>query len=415
MLLTKYLENYAESESQQNFTHIKPAINCLVIPCRDESTDLLSRLKILLSYNPSTLIILVVNQPVSQIDSVLNETLAKAAKDKLANSILVIDRFSDGKCIDDKHGVGLARKIGCDAACQLIAQGIISSQWIHTSDADVSWPHDYFTATAKLHSYAAVIYPFTHQPRSGVSGLPIALYELSLRYYVAGLKYAGSPYSYHSVGSTLAINVNNYAMVRGFPKRSAGEDFHILNKLCKTGDIASLQAPVITIFDRDSNRTPFGTGPAVSKLSAMQDATEEYLYYHPQCFELLKTWLDFTPSLFDLGNTEKVITTLKKTLKPVLVKALLFAKIEQQLNHCFKQAKTNQGFVKQLNDGFDALTTLRLIHYLRDHQYPSIDVKELLTLNTWFTLALNGDHEQKNPLDINQQSITLVNHYLARQ
>jgi hypothetical protein len=414
MPLAKYLENYAESESQQNLTQVKPATNCLVIPCRDESTNLLSRLKTLLTSNPKTLVILVVNQPKSQTDSSVNKALAVAAKDQLANKILVIDRFSDGNRIDDKHGVGLARKIGCDIACQLFDQGVITSQWIHTSDADVSWPHDYFTATAALHDYAAVIYPFTHKPRDNVNGLPIALYELSLRYYVAGLKYAGSPYSYHTVGSTLAINAKNYAMVRGFPMRSAGEDFHILNKLRKTGDIASIKAPALTIFDRDSNRTPFGTGPAVSKLSAMQDATEEYLYYHPQCFELLKTWLDLTPNLFDLKNTEQVIATLKEKLQLVLVEALFSAKIEQRINHCFKQAKTNQSFLKQLNDSFDALVTLRLIHYLRDHQYPSININELLTLNTWFKSAVNNEFKQKNQLDINQQSITLVNQHLAR-
>jgi hypothetical protein len=409
----KYLHNYAEPEAQQNFNFIRSVTNCLVIPCRNESIDLLEQLKKLLKSAPSTLVILVINQPESQIDNAANKALSMAAHDQLSDSVLVIDRFSPGRRIKDKQGVGLARKIGCDIACQLIHQGIVTSKWIHTSDADVCWPNDYFSATARLNNVAAANYPFTHIQREGSSGLPIALYELSLRYYVAGLNHAGSSYCYHTVGSTLAINADNYAMVRGFPKRNAGEDFHILNKLRKTGVVASLTAPNIAIFDRESNRAPFGTGPAVAKIGIMDNAIDKYVFYHPQCFELLKTWLDLSTQLFFLGNTTAVLATIETELNPTLVKGLKAAKIEPLIEHCFKQAKTNMGFVKQLQDGFDALTTLRLIHFLREHKYPSINLTELCTLSSWFALAVSIDYEQKPWLTINQQSITLLNQQLA--
>jgi hypothetical protein len=414
MLIAKYLQNYAEPEAQQNFSRIKSVTNCLVIPCRDESTDLLIQLTALLNSAPSTLIILVVNQPESQTDSTANVALTKAAQIKLTDNVLVIDRFSEDKRIPDKQGVGLARKIGCDIACQLIHQGIVASKWVHTSDADVSWPDDYFNATSQLENFAAANYPFTHIQRQTDNGLPITLYELSLRYYVAGLNHACSPYCYHTIGSTLAINANNYAMVRGFPKRSAGEDFHILNKLRKTGAIASLTGPRLTVYDRESNRAPFGTGPAVAKIGAMPNPIDEYDFYHPECFELLKTWLDLTHQLFALGNTAAALATITAELDPIVVKGLETAKIEQLINHCFKQAKTNSGFVKQLQDGFDALTTLRLIHFLRDHKYPSINARELCTQSSWFRMAIGNDNKQKPQLDINQESITLFNQRLAR-
>ena len=73
MSIAKYLHNYAELEAQQNFNFIKPATNCLVIPCRNESIDLLKQLKTLLKNAPSTLIILVINQPESQIDDTINK------------------------------------------------------------------------------------------------------------------------------------------------------------------------------------------------------------------------------------------------------------------------------------------------------------------------------------------------------
>jgi hypothetical protein len=414
MLIAKYLKNYAEPEAQQDFSYIKPAKNCLVIPCRDESTDLLKPLEKLLSSAPSTLVILVINQPESQTDIVLNKALAAAARGQLSDKVLVVDRFSAHKRINDKQGVGLARKIGCDIACQLVHQGIVSSKWIHTSDADASWPDDYFSATSQLENFAAAVYPFTHKQRQTANSLPIVLYELSLRYYVAGLTHAGSPYCYHTIGSTLAINASNYAMVRGFPKRSAGEDFHILNKLRKTGAIAALTGTRLTVYDRESNRAPFGTGPAVAKIGAMPNPIDEYVFYHPECFELLKTWLDLTHKLFALGNTAAALATITAELDSTVVMGLEAAKIEQLINHCFKQAKTNFGFVKQLQDGFDALTTLRLIHFLRDHKHPSINVKKICSQGSWFSIAIDNDKKQNPQLDINQKSITLINQQLAR-
>lgn len=416
MSIAKYLHNYAELEAQQNFNFIKPVTNCLVIPCRNESIDLLKQLKTLLKNAPSTLIILVINQPESQIDDTINKTLSLAAQNQLGNSVLVIDRFSVDKRIKDKQGVGHARKIGSDIACQLIQQGKVTSKWIHTSDADVSWPDGYFEATTELKkNVAGAIYPFTHTQGAAHGGLPIALYELSLRYYVAGLDHASSPYCYHTIGSTLAIKVDNYAMVRGFPKRSAGEDFHILNKLRKTGAIVSLTAPAITICDRESNRTPFGTGPGVAKIGIMSDAIDQYVFYHPQSFALLKTWLDLTAQLFVLGNTTTALTTIETKLDSVLVSGLKAANIERLIDHCFKQTKTNRDFVKQIHDGFDALTTLRLIHFIRDHKYPSINVTKLCTQSSWFSSVINNNYQQKPFLTINQQSIRLLNQQLANE
>ena len=46
-----------------------------------------------------------------------------------------------------------------------------------------------------------------------------------MSYYVAGLAMAGSGYAHHSLGSTIAVHAKSYAAVRGYPKRSAGEDF----------------------------------------------------------------------------------------------------------------------------------------------------------------------------------------------
>ena len=109
------------------------------------------------------------------------------------------------------------------------------------------------------------------------------------------MKYARSPYAFHTIGSTMAVNAFHYAKVRGFPRRQAGEDFYLLNKLAKVGAIRQLseetECESIDIAARLSDRVPFGTGAATGKIMELEDPAREYLFYHPAVFGLLRGWL----------------------------------------------------------------------------------------------------------------------------
>src|SRR5260370_15593309 len=114
---------------------------------------------------------------------------------------------------------------------------------------------------------AALIYPFWHRcesPPELADGMD--RYELFLRSYVLGLADAGSPYAFHTLGSTVAVHTLAYAKVRGFPRRAAGEDFYLLNKLAKVGSIAQLDGAPLIIRGRRSHRLPFGTGAALNHI-----------------------------------------------------------------------------------------------------------------------------------------------------
>ncbi len=80
--------------------------------------------------------------------------------------------------------------------------------------------------------------------------------------------------------------------MRGFPKREAGEDFYLLNKLAKVGTVLELaEGPdneAIRIESRRSDRVPFGTGAAVNRITALADPLGEFRFYDPSVFELLK-------------------------------------------------------------------------------------------------------------------------------
>ena len=209
------------------------------------------------------------------------------------------------------------------------------------------------------------------------------LYELSLRYYVAGMKFARSPYAFHTIGSTMALSALHYAKVRGFPKREAGEDFYLLNKLAKVGSVLELDADfeneVIEIESRRSDRVPFGTGAAVNKIAGFADPLKEFRFYNPAVFSLLKTWLQVLPAIWHAGSPELGFSIFQKQVSDSrnqeiqsLLTGLKAMKTGQAIEHAFRQSSNLEQFTRQVNTWFDAFRTLKLIHFLRDRHLPSI-------------------------------------------
>ncbi|MAM71045.1 MAG: hypothetical protein CMP91_07895 [Gammaproteobacteria bacterium] len=387
MSMQQYLQHYAENDIalsehlQGNWQQV------ICIPAFDEDqylTNLLERL----SQQETLLVILVLNSPDSKTDSAaeqatkeyatrLRNTLQPVQTIDDRSSLLQLNAHSSHILLLERYGlpasaaVGLARKIACDLACCLIADKKVSSQWIHSTDADVSLPADYFAAQPDA-TAAAAIYSFEHEDNPDPElNRSLRRYELGLHYYVCGLQWAGSPYAFHTIGSTLLLNTKYYALVRGFPKRAGGEDFYLLNKLAKTAAISLLDSAPLILSGRSSARAPFGTGQAVNKISRLSVKHEEYTYYHPQCFVLLKQWLQLIPALENQQDYEKLIAdkSLRNCLRNMgTAKALL---------HAQTHSKNSAGFLRHMHNWFDAFRTLKLIHCLRDAGLNSVSLQEL--------------------------------------
>jgi hypothetical protein len=305
--------------------------------------------------------------------------------------VLLVDRFSAGRRLPAKGGVGHARKIGADLAAALIHRQRVGSRWIHCSDADVRLPDTYFSATGENTGagarYSALVYPFRHGDGRGADRAEVEratrLYELSLHWYVAGLKFAGSPYAFHTVGSTMAVDAASYASVRGFPRRDAGEDFYLLNKLAKVAPVRELDAgPAclpIEIESRRSNRVPFGTGAAVNVITRLPDPARDFRFYHPGVFELLNAWLRSWPAIRASGSNDfgPHIPLPPSPLRSALLEGLVALKTDRALDHALRHGSDEAGFTRQMHTWFDAFRTLKLVHFLRDHGLPSVDFSGL--------------------------------------
>ena len=406
---SKYLAHYAEQEvvSLASFPEQFSYQHVLVIPAFQESLEFVERFVSSSLAEQQCLLIVVVNQPDSafgqqhsqvqvelesdifalgnelwQQDNLTLIDLSNCKANLQANSaVLVVDRYT--KPIPAEQGVGLARKIGADLAVELSIRGAIASSWIHSSDADAYLPSNYFSAhlpenLAVTHlnnakTAVATCCNFYHYSEQTTIHQANELYETALRYYVAGLHFAQSPYAYFTIGSILSFDIYAYCQARGFPKRSAGEDFYLLNKLAKLGNVVHLPEVTIKLDARPSQRVPFGTGPAVQSIMQLTEQAQDYTYYNPQVFIELKACLHAFNCLWQHREEPEVWFDSLSELSQQALKSVGI------LSFITKQQKANQiQFDKQVIVWFDSFKTLKFIHALRELGLGNIPLEQAL-------------------------------------
>jgi hypothetical protein len=313
-------------------------------------------------------------------------------------SLLVLDRATHEHRLPVGQGVGLARKVGTDLALALVLSDRVASSWIHVSDADVVFPGDYFhqVVDGEDAGLSARVYRFRHLPDGAPRSYDAALqYEATLRYYVLGLRFAGSPYAHHSIGSTLAVDAGAYAQVRGFPRRMAAEDFYLLNKLAKVGRVAPLSGAPLGLSSRASQRVPFGTGAAIARM--LDERVSERTTYHPELFHHLRVWLatlegaiaqraaneksgcNLVDSVREHSETDSAVDP--ETLLAALERTGVLAAANDAL------AAPVRAVRRQVHEAFDGFRTLKLLHALRDSGLPDLPLREALGRAAFLALS----------------------------
>jgi len=297
-----------------------------------------------------------------------------------------IDASSPGLEIPDRTGgVGMARKIGMDAALGLLSSSKKKPRLILSLDADTLVRPDYLSgvrgAFASGRSQAGMV-DYEHQmPADRVRQAAICRYEIFLRYWVLGLQFAQSPYAFHSIGSTIVTTDEGYLAVRGMNRREAGEDFYFLNKLAKAGPLRRIRETRVYPSGRLSARVPFGTGAAMAKM--VSGASEEFLLYDPRVFVVLRAWLSLMKESFEEPADE--ILGRAKTIHAGLAEFLAareFLTVQPKIRANVKDRKT---YERQMHGWFDGFETLKLINFLTRNHYSKIPlpfaVKEMLKMH----------------------------------
>ncbi len=392
--MTKYLASYAEPEVKVVGSLEGRWAGVVVVPICDERVEFIDGLASALRAIPCLLIVIVnarqdARQGVVAANASTLEGLRKRARsvarlsseppmallDMDGFQLLLVDRSSAGNALPSGQGVGLARRIGCDIALALQQRGAIKSPWIHTTDADVELPAEYLSAvTSRPKEEVALTYPFVHVRAPGPAGDALALYDMSLRYYVCGLQWAGSRWAFHSVGSTLAFRGEAYAKVRGMPRRQAAEDFYMLAKLAKLGEVGTPTSAPIRIHHRDSERVPFGTGRATSDITAALRRGEPFTLYDPISFVLLRRFLEHWRG----ARLDHVARGLARAQAAALNAAIVRVGAVGALAKARRQVTSPEVLSRRLDEWFDSFRTMMFLHAIRDHGFEKRPWREAL-------------------------------------
>jgi hypothetical protein len=294
-------------------------------------------------------------------------------------NIVLIDASSFGFEMPKKiGGVGLARKIGMDEALMIFDYSSTAKNILICLDADCIIDPNFLTTIVdnfNNRKFSAAVVNFRHKINDDtLTTNAIICYEIFLRYYILGLKYADSPFAFHTIGSTIVCDHESYIKVEGMNKRKAAEDFYFLEKLAKNYKIEKITAATVYPSARSSWRVPFGTGQRVGRFLSKKE--NEYLLYDPSSFDVLKKWLKIFAS-DEIKSSNDYLESAQK-IHPELVNFLMIQNFKNDWNGILINSAKPEQLAKQKLKWFDGFRTLKLIHYLRDKSFPLISMFEAL-------------------------------------
>jgi len=399
----KYLSRYGSVKWRLNAKGNLQYDVAIVVPAIAEYKNIITLLNSLaenvFNKNYQVLIIFVINNIISSSDEVKEENhktlnLLKAILNNNSSyhpaihkfnssglSIGLIDASSEGLELPEKTGgVGLARKIGMDISLSIFDYSKAGKKILICLDADCTVEKNYIEEIVNhfnAFNINAGVINYEHPlPDDEENVKAIISYEIFLRYYELGLKYAGSQYAFQTVGSAMACDYEAYIKIEGMNKRKAAEDFYFLEKLAKHYKIKKINSTKVFPSARQSWRVPFGTGQRMNRFHSKSQ--NEYLLYDPESFNILKEWLK-------LFNSEKDFTGedyLKEVNKinSELCNFLSEQNFKKDWNNIISNSKNNRQLDIQKQRWFDGFRTLRLIHHLRDTAFSLINMFDALDI-----------------------------------
>ncbi len=285
----------------------------------------------------------------------------KLLKRLLANefeiaNLAVIDCTSEKRYL--KNGVGEARKIGMDFVLNHFDFNNFENSVIASLDADTFIDKNYFTAIRENFTCnpdcGALTFAVCHRSDAD-SPDALAQYELYMKSYYEGLKYANSPYAFYTVGSAFAVRASSYIHSGGMRKLKAGEDFYFLQAAVKSSKVC--HCPAVTVYPsaRFSPRVPFGTGTA---LQAISNNEKEYSPYPQYAFDFLKKVIENAVAE-KLTSPEIYLNSLPQDLLPFFEQHN-FRADWRKVTANMPQSQLPSAF---LHHWFDGLKTLQFIKY----------------------------------------------------
>lgn len=231
------------------------------------------------------------------------------------SKIVILDFSSPGRGWKGrKRGVGWARK----ELFAAIAHDCADNELVVSLDADTEISETYLESvlcTMNAHpEHSALCVPYYH-PLSGDEKQDRAMlrYEIYMRHYLLNLLESDNPYAFTALGSAMVFPLWAYRRVGGITPLQGGEDFYLIQKFAKTGQVLLSCNEVVRPQGRRSSRVPFGTGPAIAKGLDSMDST--YPLYPQEAFEAVANTFAFFPNLYEKDIETPMSDFLRQQLK----------------------------------------------------------------------------------------------------
>jgi hypothetical protein len=360
----------------------------VVIPCFDEPEITLTLDSIWSGQRPraSAEVIVLIN------DAEEGEAQLRARNRETVDEIgLWVDQHKDTRLrfhtvyferLPKKHaGVGLARKLGMDEAVARLHQAHNPSGIIVCLDADCVCASNYLLAIEE-HFEADPATPgcaihFEHQwANCGVQEAqpPVVFYELFLRYYVRGQRYAQFPNAFQTVGSSMAVTRWAYEKQGGMNRRQGGEDFYFLNKIMNLGNFSEIGTTTVYPSARLSTRVPFGTGRA---LTDWESGKERYrCVMAPDVFLALRQLFEAISCLYE---PETAVQDVFDGLAPSLVEFLRSERWDDKLAEIRANVASRKAFIRRFFQWFDAFRLFRFTRWASEKHYPRVPIEQAVS------------------------------------
>ncbi len=319
-------------------------------------------------------------------DNALTLQWLQNKSENVALSLAWIDASSPGHELPHWGGVGLARKIGCDSVLAFLLRlrgpKALDDFIFFSLDADTIVSPDYLEAAGrelKESGRAGGVISFKHQKAdSAVNQAAIDEYEAFLNYYVEGLRWAGSPYAFHTIGSCICFTASGYIRANGFgARRQAGEDFYFCVELAKTGGICEINKPMVFPSARISRRVPFGTGKHIAH--AMLKGGGALMVYDFQVFVCLRELLTVVSTCADAGG-DRIYVELKSAATREFLESRGFSDIWRRFQN---QYRTKDAIMAAFHRWFDGFVTLKYIHWLTEKEWPRRPFEEIYETDSY--------------------------------
>ncbi|HQO09008.1 MAG TPA: hypothetical protein PLK90_00885 [Clostridiales bacterium] len=291
------------------------------------------------------------NDPVKRIKCENNVKTMQMLNLEQRLDLTIIDRFSPGKGWKGRQrGVGYARKELFEAIDRIADDEDI----VISLDADTRIRPGFISSGRKQfisHKKAMLLTnPYYHNlTGNDAHDRAILRYELYMRYYLINLLLIDSPYAFSALGSAISFSVKGYRKISGITPKEAGEDFYFVNRMKKAGEILIWNDEAVYPSARESDRVPFGTGPAVIK--GKSGDWDSYPFYDKEGFERIGETCKLFPKLFKADCETPIDEFIQRSFGENIWEPLR------------KNFKTEKLFVRACHEKIDGLRILQILRY----------------------------------------------------